>query len=231
MYKLEDFKNNKIKLIFGITLPLLVIIAILGFVFESKSKPIRVSFDTKGGGVIFNHQLHVELKDSKCQECHHNTKPDQDEPAEMNCRNCHYSRDLLKTCETESIHKRCIGKNCTDCHTEGSVNCEFCHNAENITKVIEPKEVKFDTDGGLVIFDHFKHASPDEYDLSCDECHHGFTAEKTKTFPMNCRRCHYNTKYTPICENADTHMRCIGKKCLDCHTEGTEECGLCHKDE
>lgn len=232
-WKMNLFRkqNKSTSLYIGIGVIVLIIIAFLGYALERSKVPVRVSFATKGGGIIFDHQYHVQLKDSKCQECHHNYKPDTKAAVEMNCRTCHYSRKSLETCSKENIHKRCIGKNCTDCHVTGSVNCEFCHNAESFPEIVEPKLVKFETDGGLVVFDHFKHASPDEYDLGCDECHHGYKPEKKKTFVMSCRRCHYNTKYEKICENADTHVRCIGKNCLNCHEEGKENCEMCHKEE
>lgn len=226
-----EIKNKPTGLFIGITLVVLFIIAFLGYALESHKEPVRVSFATKGGGIIFDHQYHVNLKKSKCEECHHNYKPGTETTAEMNCRACHYSKKLQKPCSTENIHKRCIGKNCMDCHKEGSVNCDFCHNAESFPKIVAPKQVKFETDGGLVVFDHLKHTSPDEYDLGCDECHHGYKPENKKTFAMNCRRCHYNSKYQKICENTDTHVRCIGKSCLKCHEEGSEKCEMCHKED
>lgn len=230
MKQLGDINKNKNYLFLTITISVLIIIAVIGFSLENKQSPIRVSFDTKGGGVIFDHQLHVNLKDSQCTDCHHNYDPDEATQEEMNCRSCHYNREMIESCSDESIHKRCIGKNCTDCHSQGSVNCEFCHNAEHFPIIKEPKMVEFSTDAGLIKFDHFRHASPDEYALDCEECHHGYTKDK-QHFPMNCRRCHYNTKYSSLCENADTHTRCIGKNCIDCHSEGAEECEFCHKEE
>ncbi len=147
----------------------------------------------------------------------------------MNCRACHYDQEYAEICEDESIHKRCIGKNCIDCHVKGSVSCEFCHNAENFKKIEQPKLVNFETDAGLVKFDHFKHASPDEYDLECSECHHEIGGKEP--YSMNCRQCHYNTKYAKICEDEDSHVRCVGKNCVDCHSEGTENCEICHKED
>jgi hypothetical protein len=227
----EKLFLNKKPLFFGFLIVILIIIVIWGFAFEKKKEPIRVAFNTKGGAVIFSHQYHTSLKNSQCQDCHHNYDPDDKEPVEMNCRNCHYEKELLEICEDENIHKRCIGKNCTDCHVNGSVDCTFCHNTKNFEKGELPKEIKFETDGGPVVFNHFSHASTDEYGLDCESCHHGYTPEKQKTFPMNCRRCHYNTKYKSLCEKNDYHVRCIGKNCLDCHSEGSEDCEICHKEE
>lgn len=201
-----------------------VIIAIVGYGFEQKKEPKRVAFDTQGGGVIFDHLLHVSLKNTQCQECHHNYEAGKDKFA-ARCRECHFKKE----CEDEAIHKKCIGRNCTSCHAEGSVNCEFCHNAENFVPAPPPGKMEFETDGGRVFFDHSTHASPDGYDLACDTCHHGYKPEN-KNYPMNCRRCHYNTKYETICENEETHVRCVGKNCVDCHSDGAEDCEICHKE-
>jgi hypothetical protein len=234
MNKVKHLTEVRKKLFLCVVVIAFVIIAIIGYSFEKKKEPMRVAFDTKGGGVIFDHKLHVALKDTKCEECHHNYEAGSDDPfaKEMNCRECHYyNKEYADICEDANIHKRCIGKNCIDCHARGSVNCEFCHNAESFKKIAEPENVAFETDGGPVVFNHFAHASPDEFGLDCADCHHGYTKEKKKIFPMNCRRCHYNTKYESLCESADTHTRCIGKNCIDCHSDGEEDCSLCHKEE
>lgn len=222
---IEGSKKSFLLVLVGIFL----LIAILLYGFEPKEQPRRVTFDTKGGGVIFDHHVHVALKNTLCEECHHNFD-DVENNLSTNCRGCHYSKGFKESCQDEAIHKKCIGKNCTDCHAEGSVNCEFCHNAENFAIVKPPGKMEFDTDGGRVVFDHLTHASADGYDLSCDTCHHGYKPENKKSFPMNCRRCHYNKKYETVCENEDTHVRCVGKNCVDCHSDGAEDCEICHKE-
>jgi hypothetical protein len=223
MKKGRNFSEDKKKLVLGMVTVALVIIAILGYALEKKKEPVRMAFDTAGGGVIFDHKMHASLKDTKCGECHHN----EDEDA-RNCRECHYAGEFKGACADEAIHKRCIGKNCMSCHAEGSVQCDFCHNAENFARPKPPKTLEFTTDGGPVAFDHFTHSSKEGYDLECATCHHGYNAENAKTYPMNCRRCHYNKKYEPICKDADTHARCIGKNCLSCHEDGSEDCSICH---
>ena len=217
--------DNTKKRYLGMVIVALIIIAILGYALEKKKEPVRVAFDTKAGGVIFDHRMHASLKNTNCSECHHN-----DEENARNCRECHYSNEFKEACQDEAIHKRCIGKNCASCHAKGTVNCDFCHNAENFKIAKAPKTVEFDTDGGKVVFDHFTHASADGYDLACDTCHHGYKKENKKDFPMSCRRCHYNTKYKSICEKQETHARCIGKNCVDCHEDGSENCEICHKE-
>ena len=216
--------ETKKKIYLGVVIVVFIIIAIIGYSFDKKEEPIRVAFDTKGGGVIFNHKYHAALQDTNCNECHHNYEKGSDDPSAR-------EKEYAEICEDANIHKRCIGKNCIDCHVKGSVNCEFCHNAESFKKILEPKSITFETDGGPVVFNHLDHASPDEFGIDCEECHHGYTKENKKTYPMNCRRCHYNTKYEKICEDEDTHIRCIGKNCVDCHSDGKEDCSICHKEE
>ena len=240
MGKRRHLTEDKQKLGVAIVLAVFAIIAILGYSLDQSKEPVRVAFNTKGGGVIFDHQMHASLENTGCQECHHNYTPgeDKDKPAveDMKCRSCHYSKDseFAEICQDAAVHKRCIGKNCINCHAKGSVDCTFCHNAENFKLIQAPKTVQFETENGPVTFNHLTHASPDDFDIACDTCHHGYKAgdKETKAFPgypMNCRRCHYNTKYETICESDDVHSRCIGKNCIDCHTDGADDCEICHK--
>jgi|GEM_PF-1053166 len=236
MVNVKYLSEDRKKIFLSVVVIVLVIIAFLGYTFDKEKEPLRVAFDTKGGGVIFDHQKHTSLKDIQCSECHHNYEKGKrtSSSSTMRCRDCHYNKssEFKEICKDENIHKRCIGKNCASCHIENSVDCDFCHNAEAFIKKSEPQKVEFNTDGGLVIFDHAAHASSDGYDVACDTCHHGYNGDKPDTknsFPMSCRRCHYNKKYESICENEDTHVRCIGKNCVDCHTDGSEDCEICHK--
>ena len=217
----------------ALALTVLLVISLLGYLFEGHHIPLRVAFNTDGGDVIFDHKIHTDLKTIKCNECHHNyeemeTKLDS---GDLDCRSCHYSSEYSGICGDEAIHKRCIGKNCMDCHIQESVSCDFCHNAKRFKSMKAPETVVFETDAGKVLFSHKDHSSTDGYDLGCDTCHHQYSAESPDTLSMNCRQCHYNTKYMNICENADTHTRCIGKSCVECHTDGADNCEICHKDE
>ena len=99
-------KNKHTGLYIGISVIVLIIISFLGYALESSKEPVRVSFASKGGGVIFDHQCHVKLKESKCEECHHNYKPGTQTTVEMNCRACHYSKKLQQTCSKENIHNK-----------------------------------------------------------------------------------------------------------------------------
>lgn len=229
-----NLSEKRKRLFLYVVIVVFVVIAIIGYSIEKKKEPIRVAFATRGGGVVFNHQFHAALENTKCEECHHNYEAGSDDPfaGEMKCRECHYhNKEYAEICEDANIHKRCIGKNCIDCHVTGSVSCDFCHNAESFKIIPQPETITLETDGGPVEFNHLSHADPDEFGLDCDECHHGYSKEKKKNFPMKCRRCHYNTKYESICEDADTHTRCIGKNCIDCHADGVDDCSICHKEE
>lgn len=226
MKKGQNLTEKKKMMYLGVVAAILVVIAILGYALEKQAEPLRTAFVTAGGGVVFDHKMHASLKNTTCSDCHHN-----DDENARNCRECHYTKEYKEACQDAPIHKRCIGKNCMSCHVQGTVKCDFCHNAENFKKPEAPERVRFETDGGIVVFDHFKHSSADGYDLECATCHHGYKEENKNSFPMSCRRCHYNKKYESICENADTHTRCIGKNCLSCHEDGADDCTICHTEE
>lgn len=219
--------------ILALILTVLLVFSLVGYLFEGHHIPLRVAFNTDGGGIIFDHKLHTDIEKLKCTECHHNYEERKTKLSSgaLNCRSCHYSSELAAICEKEPIHKRCIGKNCMKCHIKESVNCDFCHNAKKFKGAKEPMIVIFETDGGKVVFNHKNHSSSDGYDLGCETCHHKYLPENLGGFAMNCRQCHYNTKYSSLCENEETHTRCIGKQCVECHTEGEENCEMCHKDE
>jgi len=215
----------------GILIAVFAVIAFLGYALDKEKEPLRVAFDTQGGGVIFDHKVHRSLEDTQCQECHHNYNQAEDGNYIMDCRRCHYNREYIKMLSSDDpIHKRLIGMNCITCHQKDSVNCNFCHNAENFSSPKEPEKVKFDTEVGPVEFDHSIHASEDGFGLECDSCHHGYNPENKEGFAFNCRRCHYNTKYNDLCKGDDMHVLCIGISCINCHSDGAENCEMCHKE-
>ncbi len=219
--------------ILALILTVLLVFALTGYLFEGHHVPIRVAFDTDGGDIIFDHKLHTDIEKLKCTECHHNYEERKTNLSSgaLNCRSCHYSSEYEEICKDEPIHKHCIGKNCIECHISESVNCDFCHNAKKFKGAEQPVSVIFQTEGGKVVFNHKDHASSDGYDLGCDTCHHKYLPDNPSPYSMNCRQCHYNTAYSSLCENADTHTRCIGRQCIECHTEGLENCEFCHKEE
>jgi hypothetical protein len=108
---------------------LLAIIGIAGYAFEKPQKFIRMVYKTKGGAVILDHRFHSSEEGAglECSECHHNYDPDDQEGSEMNCRKCHFEdKDIAEeACAEAPVHKRCIGKNCVDCH--GAEECGLCH--------------------------------------------------------------------------------------------------------
>ncbi len=229
----KKITNVRREYLLALFLTILFVFSLLGYLFEGHHVPNRVAFNTKGGGIIFDHKFHTDIEKLECTECHHNYEDRKMDLASgaLNCRSCHYSDEFKGICDDEQIHKRCIGKNCMKCHVEESVSCDFCHNAKRFKKTIEPQTVIFETDGGKVVFNHINHSSSEGYDLGCETCHHKYKPEKPGEFSMNCRQCHYNAKYSNLCENEDTHMRCIGKHCVECHSDGEENCEICHKEE
>ncbi len=247
-------QEKRKRLLYIVILLILIVLAILGYSLEEKKIPGRIAISTAGGGVIFNHQQHMELKTKNntmnCGTCHHNYKEgpnaqpsSKDNLEDMKCRVCHYRKGKpeVGNCAGAAIHKRCIGKQCLGCHAaepeKFTVACQFCHNAEHFSLAKTPQQVTFVTDAGLVVFDHFLHISEDGCAIECETCHHGYDAVKKKqsvnmqSFPMSCRRCHYNTFYGDICDSDEMHARCIGKQCIECHDDGGDNCQICHKEE
>lgn len=98
----------------------------------------------------------------------------------------------------------------------------------------EPLRVVLQTKGGPVVFDHRYHSSPEGVDLACSDCHHDYDPEKkdsSEKVEMNCRRCHYSNQeeFQEMCSDATIHKRCIGYNCINCHSDGLENCGMCHE--
>ncbi len=232
MKLISFFTGVRKEYILALVLTILIAFSLVGYLFEGYHVPLKVAFNTNGGGIIFNHRLHTEIDSMTCVECHHNY--DESKKGSFsdvfNCRSCHYSSGNQDICKDEPIHKHCIGKNCINCHIKESVNCEFCHNARKFKTAEEPKEVIFETDGGKVVFMHKEHSSKDGYEIDCKTCHHNYQPDSKKEYSMNCRQCHYNSKYKSLCEKEETHIRCIGKQCMECHTDGEENCEICHKE-
>jgi len=192
---------NKTEKIFAVAILIIgLAVSIVGYSFTGASgPPKKIWFDTAGGDVIFDHAYHASFSD--CSDCHHNYEEDTAADNEMNCRSCHYFGEARESESEDPTHKRFIGANCI---------------------------VKFETDGGLVTFNHKDHISEDVGE-PCITCHHelkekigmeGLEREKS------CRACHYE-RADKIPEFKDeNHTRYIGAHCTECH--GTEDCGLCH---
>jgi len=107
----------------------LLLFAVLAHFIHRHHDVSRILFKTKGGPVVFDHRLHTD-KDGpglECGQCHHNDQQDAAQRPERNCRKCHYNnKDIRsKVCTEEAVHKRCIGKQCADCH--GVEDCTLCH--------------------------------------------------------------------------------------------------------
>ena len=134
MNKLISLVKRRQTAVLSVILLALALVALWGYQFEAEAEspePLRVVLHTKGGPVVFEHRLHAspESLDLACADCHHDYTPEKKESVNMNCRQCHYSdqEEFLQMCSDASIHKRCIGYNCINCHSDGLENCEMCH--------------------------------------------------------------------------------------------------------
>lgn len=119
----------------------------------------------------------------------------------------------------------------------------------------DPTRIRFDNVGGLVVFDHKKHAVG--YDIACERCHHessvarehvqpcgtchGVTFDKdfqanhmkVITDKASCVTCHHSA-YEASNWNHDEHVEAYGLSCTDCHHEPDIEptptnCADCHE--
>ncbi|MFH1242396.1 MAG: cytochrome c3 family protein [Pseudomonadota bacterium] len=231
---------NRNEKIFTIALlAVCVALAALGFSSSATlSPPKKVWFDSAGGDVIFDHAYHAAFVN--CKDCHH----DFDEASatgatEMNCRACHYYGEARDVTSDDPTHKRFIGANCIECHKSKKINvqCDSCHIRQGFayrksgrTMPPLPDTVKFNTDGGLVTFNHKVHMGEDVGE-PCLACHHEFKggeAMKGMSMEKNCRACHYKLADKIPEGKDDNHVRYIGMNCARCH-DG-KDCSLCHKD-
>lgn len=95
------------------------------------------------GGVKFDHPAHVKLAASKCETCHHASKPEKPMKAKQeNCQECHTKTVAapLKTNTKAAFHDAMAKKGvCIDCHVtqnaagkKAPVKCNECHVKANV---------------------------------------------------------------------------------------------------
>ncbi len=96
------------------------------------------------GGVKFNHKLHAELASTKCETCHHPSKPERPATAaNQKCSDCHTmpaAKAPMKTNYQSAFHKPTGQAGlCVDCHKQENakgkkapVTCITCHKKENV---------------------------------------------------------------------------------------------------
>ena len=95
--------------------------------------------------------------------------------------------------------------------------------------VENPPNVLLSSNGGDVLFFHFRHSSDDGGAVACEDCHHMYDPDSKEKVEMKCRKCHYNDPeiVDTVCFEDEFHPRCVGTKCLVCH-DG-EKCTFCHR--
>ena len=95
------------------------------------------------GGVKFEHKLHADRAENKCDVCHHASKPEKalDQPQQA-CTACHTKSATppMKTNTVAAFHKTATATAgiCIDCHKaenakgkKAPVKCMDCHKKEN----------------------------------------------------------------------------------------------------
>lgn len=91
------------------------------------------------GGVKFDHAKHAKLPDTKCESCHHPSKP---EKAQTNphqkCQDCHTraATPPMKTRTQLAFHDGPAKEGvCIDCHLKADgkapLKCNECHKKDN----------------------------------------------------------------------------------------------------
>ncbi|MFH1481462.1 MAG: cytochrome c3 family protein [Pseudomonadota bacterium] len=230
--------NSAEKIFAGVLLIVSFIVALVGYSFSrTPSPPPRVWLGASGGDIIFDHTYHTEL--AKCIDCHHNYEEGKNSLVEMNCRSCHYFGEAREMKGDDPTHPRFMGSNCVACHKsqDMDIGCNTCHIRQGFAfeksghvRPSLPDNVKFDTDNGLVTFNHKLHISEDVGE-TCVGCHHrckGGSDMKGLECRKSCRDCHH--KKTPQIKESDDeyHKRYIGINCTNCHD--AEKCESCHKE-
>lgn len=107
---------------------LLFIVGLLcytAFAQKPPEHPLRIMFNTTGGRVLFDHQVHFSEAGYafECDMCHHMLEGEGEDPS--SCGECHLEigEDLPK--RSDAFHTQCIG-----CHEDiesGPVDCSSCH--------------------------------------------------------------------------------------------------------
>jgi sRNA-binding protein len=112
---------------------------------ESQPKPPETVV-LKGapmGGVKFQHSLHAQRAASKCEVCHHASKPEKpNKSPQQACSECHTKpvQTGMKTGRQAAFHDAAARTgNCINCHKKeiaagkkAPVKCIECHKKENI---------------------------------------------------------------------------------------------------
>jgi len=124
---------------------LVLVVATAAPVF-SQAQP-KDTYILKGapmGGVKFEHKLHSERAEAKCDVCHHASRPEKalTQPQQA-CSQCHTKTVTppMKTNAVGAFHKNATATagNCIDCHKaenakgkKAPVKCMDCHKKENV---------------------------------------------------------------------------------------------------
>jgi hypothetical protein len=110
---------------------------------QAKAKDTVILKGSPLGGVKFEHKLHSESRDTKCDVCHHASKPEKAATApQQACSACHTkpAQAPMKTNYQGAFHKP-TGQTglCLDCHkTENAkgkkspTKCTECHQKANV---------------------------------------------------------------------------------------------------
>jgi hypothetical protein len=109
---------------------------------QEKAPGVVILKGSPQGGVKFDHAAHAKLVGTKCETCHHPSKPEKPMASKnQRCQDCHTKTAAapMKTGARAAFHDPMAKKGtCIDCHVKEAaagkkmpVKCADCHKKEN----------------------------------------------------------------------------------------------------
>lgn len=188
----------------------LLLVAIAGYILPEQDEPVtkRILLENVGGGVVFDHEVHVDSYGLDCVDCHHEL-------------------EILSEADDTEIFSPNQVLECGVCH-----GVDFGEGDEKVRETFAANHVgDFPDPYACVTCHHLEYETIDwghdmhveDFGLDCLSCHHDTDIED---LPQNCANCHdAETSYTSLKDAV--HMRCV-----DCHFDkweiGIEGCADCH---
>ena len=132
---------KKLIRILAVLVGLILVVAVVAYAAETAPGTVVLK-GAPMGGVKFDHKAHVTRADSKCETCHHATKPEKalKSPHE-NCQDCHATMATapMKTKAQAAFHNPTATAGvCIDCHKaedakgkKAPTKCTECHQKAN----------------------------------------------------------------------------------------------------
>ena len=214
--------QNRLVLTIG---SIFVLIGLAGYCISQKAPdiPLRIYYNTPGGGVLFTHTLHTKPEDLKCgdplkldditcTDCHHELILANHVKS---CDQCHaddgYRADDMSHQELQENHP----PSCKFCHESKKAqvsSCRKCHGKTGETKPVSCDKCHKDQGYSK---DDMTHEELEEIEGHwCNECHE--TRRISDAIHFQCNKCHNKVE-------CGTYYRME-----DAPNEEAFRCALCH---